>query len=100
MILKMNDLIGLNNDGRMDLKSEYLYGSLYKDFLRDYEYLSRFSKNCQSILRNYNNFIDAITFNNSKNYVIFCQETWHSFILILMALSISTKQGPIQEGVG
>ena len=70
----MNNLLGLNNNRRMDLKSECFYGSLYKDFLRDfspteckfydenqikstlnsydYDCLSCFSINCQSILGN------------------------------------------------
>ena len=121
----MNDLVGLNNNSRMDLKSECFYGSLYKDFLNDfspteckfydekqikstlnsydYDYLSCFSINCQSILSNYNNitnFIDALTFNKSKISVIFCQETWHNLSINFDGFVFINKARTYSRGGG
>ena len=104
-ITNENDYIReLNSNQVFDLKNELLYGSFYVDFLRDFsateckyysenqisltlnsynfDYLSIFSINCQSILSNFNNicsFVDSITNNRSKVGLLCLQEIWHDF---------------------
>ncbi len=35
-VADIDSIHSLNSNNRFDLKNEYLYGSLYKDFLRDF----------------------------------------------------------------
>lgn len=93
----------LNLDARLDLKTETLYGPLYRDFLADFDTveclyndenslkrlinkysnkaISTCSINCQSILAKYHNlsfFIDKLNSDKSKLSVAFLQETWNA----------------------
>ena len=124
-VADIDSIHSLNSNNRFDLKNEYLYGSLYKDFLRDFspieckfydevqikstlnsydfEYLSCFSINCQSILSNFNNitnFIDVLSYNRSKVSVIFCQETWHNFDLCFEGYEYINKSRTFSRGGG
>ena len=123
-----NELDGLNilnNNPVLDLKNEQLYGTLYKDFLHDFspaeckyynetqikstlnsynfDYISFFSINVQSILSKYNNlcnFIDSITFNKSRITAIFLQEIWCSIELNFEGYDYYFKSRTIQRGGG
>ena len=101
-----NSIDELNNDIRLNLNCQVLYGTNYTDFISDLnlptckyyseediknflnstntKYLSTFSINVQSILSKFNDvtlFIDNINSGNSKLNILAMQEIWHSFDL-------------------
>ena len=101
-----NSITELNNDIRLNLNCQVLYGTNYSDFTNDLnlptckyyseddiknflnatnaKYLSTFSINVQSILSKYNDvtlFIDNINSGSSKLNILAMQEIWHSFDL-------------------
>ena len=115
----------LNSDSSLDLKSEPHYGTIYSDFLHDFspveckyfsenqikgtlnsykfDYLSCFSINIQSILAKFNdlcNFIDALSYNNSKISIIFLQEIWSSIDLSFNGFEYFFKARTTSRGGG
>ena len=122
----INDYLNnLNADLSLDLKSEAHYGTIYSDFLRDFspveckyysenqikgtlnsynfDYISCFSINIQSILAKFNNlcnFIDAITFNKSKISIIFLQEIWTNLDLNFNGFEYFFKARTASRGGG
>ena len=100
------DITNLNNDLRLNLKCQVLYGTNYaelvddfnlppcnyyseetiKDFLNstNIHYLSAYSINVQSILSKFNEitlFLDSMNDGKSKVDILSLQEIWHSFDL-------------------
>ena len=118
-------ILELNEDLRLDLKCQVLYGNNYLEFVEDFnlpscdyyseesikdfmnstntKYLSTFSINIQSILSKYNDislFIDNLNSGKSKVNILAMQEIWHSVDLTFNGYQYFKKNRAIGSGGG